>query len=71
MMLMAIDHIRDYVALSAQQFLPTDLTRTTPESRNRRNSVFSIHAHVAHQRDPLRMTTKACIDQEIPPREIP
>jgi len=30
MMLMAIDHIRDYVALSAQQFLPTDLTRTTP-----------------------------------------
>ncbi len=30
MMLMAIDHVRDYVALSAQQFLPTDLTRTTP-----------------------------------------
>src|SRR5580704_16476811 len=30
MMLMAIDHIRDYVARSAQQFLPTDLTRTTP-----------------------------------------
>jgi uncharacterized membrane protein len=30
MMLMAIDHIRDYVAGSAQQFLPTDLTRTTP-----------------------------------------
>jgi uncharacterized membrane protein len=30
MMLMAIDHIRDYLALSAQQFLPTDLTRTTP-----------------------------------------
>jgi uncharacterized membrane protein len=30
MMLMAIDHIRDYVAQSAQQFLPTDLTRTTP-----------------------------------------
>jgi uncharacterized membrane protein len=29
-MLMAIDHIRDYVARSAQQFLPTDLTRTTP-----------------------------------------
>ena len=29
MMLMAIDHIRDYVARSAQQFLPTDLTRTT------------------------------------------
>jgi uncharacterized membrane protein len=30
MVLMAIDHIRDYVAQSAQQFLPTDLTRTTP-----------------------------------------
>ena len=30
MILMAIDHIRDYVALSAQHFLPTDLTRTTP-----------------------------------------
>ncbi|HYM76435.1 MAG TPA: heparan-alpha-glucosaminide N-acetyltransferase domain-containing protein [Candidatus Dormibacteraeota bacterium] len=30
MMLMAIDHLRDYVARSAQQFLPTDLTRTTP-----------------------------------------
>src|SRR6202047_3740275 len=30
MMLMAIDHIRDYVARRAQQFLPTDLTRTTP-----------------------------------------
>jgi uncharacterized membrane protein len=30
MMLMAIDHIRDYVARSAQEFLPTDLTRTTP-----------------------------------------
>ena len=30
MMLMAIDHIRDYVARSAQHFLPTDLTRTTP-----------------------------------------
>ena len=30
MMLMAIDHIRDYVARSAQQFLPTDLTHTTP-----------------------------------------
>jgi uncharacterized membrane protein len=30
MMLMAIDHIRDYVAQSAQHFLPTDLTRTTP-----------------------------------------
>src|SRR5215469_9719267 len=30
MMLMAIDHIRDYVARSAQLFLPTDLTRTTP-----------------------------------------
>ena len=29
MMLMAIDHIRDYVARSAQQFLPTDLMRTT------------------------------------------
>jgi uncharacterized membrane protein len=30
MMLMAVDHIRDYIAQSAQQFLPTDLTRTTP-----------------------------------------
>jgi uncharacterized membrane protein len=30
MMLMAIDHIRDYIARSAMQFLPTDLTRTTP-----------------------------------------
>jgi uncharacterized membrane protein len=30
MMLMAVDHIRDYVARSAQQFSPTDLTRTTP-----------------------------------------
>lgn len=30
MMLMAIDHIRDYLARNAQQFLPTDLTRTTP-----------------------------------------
>lgn len=30
MMLMAIDHIRDYVARSAMEFLPTDLTRTTP-----------------------------------------
>ena len=30
MMLMAIDHIRDYVTRSAQQFSPTDLTRTTP-----------------------------------------
>lgn len=30
MMLMAIDHIRDYVAHSAMLFLPTDLTRTTP-----------------------------------------
>ncbi len=29
MMLMAIDHIRDYVARSAMQFLPTNLTRTT------------------------------------------
>ena len=29
MMLMAIDHIRDYLAQSAQQFSPTDLTRTT------------------------------------------
>jgi uncharacterized membrane protein len=30
MILMAIDHIRDYLARSAQEFLPTDLTRTTP-----------------------------------------
>ncbi len=29
MMLMAIDHIRDYVARSAMQFSPTDLSRTT------------------------------------------
>lgn len=29
MMLMAIDHIRDYVARSAMEFLPTDLSRTT------------------------------------------
>jgi len=29
MMLMAIDHIRDYVARTAMQFLPTNLTRTT------------------------------------------
>jgi len=30
MMLMAIDHIRDYVARSAMHFSPTDLNRTTP-----------------------------------------
>lgn len=30
MILMAIDHIRDYIARSAMQFLPTDLSRTTP-----------------------------------------
>lgn len=30
MMLMAVDHIRDYVARSAQLFLPTDLDQTTP-----------------------------------------
>jgi len=30
MILMAIDHIRDFIAQSAQQFLPTDLARTTP-----------------------------------------
>jgi uncharacterized membrane protein len=29
MILMAIDHVRDYVAHSAMQFLPIDLTRTT------------------------------------------
>ncbi len=29
MMVMAIDHIRDFVARSAMQFSPTDLTRTT------------------------------------------
>ena len=29
MMLMAIDHIRDYVARSAMEFSPTDLSRTT------------------------------------------
>ena len=30
MMLMTIDHIRDFVARSAMLFLPTDLSRTTP-----------------------------------------
>ncbi len=30
MMLMAIDHIRDYVTRAAMQFLPTDLARTAP-----------------------------------------
>ncbi|MGH9503059.1 MAG: DUF1624 domain-containing protein [Terriglobales bacterium] len=29
MILMAIDHLRDYIARSAMQFSPTDLTRTT------------------------------------------
>jgi uncharacterized membrane protein len=29
MMIMAIDHIRDYIARSAMEFQPTDLTRTT------------------------------------------
>jgi len=29
MILMAIDHIREYIARSAMQFLPTDLARTT------------------------------------------
>jgi hypothetical protein len=30
MMLMAIDHIREFVAPSSIQFLPTDLIRTSP-----------------------------------------
>jgi uncharacterized membrane protein len=29
MILMAIDHIRDYIARRAMQFLPSDLARTT------------------------------------------
>jgi uncharacterized membrane protein len=45
MMVMAIDHIRDSVARSAQQFLPTDLTRTTP-------AIFVIR-WITHFCDPV------------------